>query len=282
MIETAQQFGADQNLIGVLTEPDGGPQPAPIAFLLYNAGVIPRLGPHRLNVKLARALAAHGQTTLRLDLNGHGDSGRARADDGPDDPHVSDLKAAMNHLQATRGITRFALIGICSGAVLAYNVSLADPRVAAVMMFDGFWFRTRWSRMVRHWKRLREKSPPDALQAMRNQLSRLLGLRPRVDGPVTGVYGAGQGPARFEFAAALQRLVDRGTAVFVVYSGSILDYYCYAAQFHHAFVGEPWLAAVRCEFRPDIDHSFVSLQTQQRLVDLVSGWLPEVKRAAGQ
>jgi len=280
-IETPQQFGSEGHLLGMLTEPGNAPGRPELVFLLYNAGVIPRQGPHRLNVRLARALAAQGQSTLRLDLGGHGDSGRARSDDGDlDDPAVADLKAAMDHLQATRGVRRFAVIGICSGAVAAYRLSVADARIAGVMMFDGFWYRTRWSRLVRHWKRLREKSPREALRAAGNKLGKLLGLRPWTDGPTSDLFGAGNGPSRDEFSWAMQTLAQRRTAVFVVYSGSILDYYSYGAQFRHAFAGAPWLDQVKCQFRPDIDHSFVSLATQSRMGELVLGWVPEVQQAA--
>jgi hypothetical protein len=280
LIETPQQFGSEGHLVGVLTEPGDTPGRPELVFLLYNAGVIPRQGPHRLNVRLARALAAQGQSTLRMDLNGHGDSGRARSDDGEDDPAVADLKAAMNHLRDTRGVRRFAVIGICSGAVAAYRLSLADERVVGVMMFDGFWYRTRWSRLVRHWKRLREKPPREGARALVNKAAKLLGLRPWTDGPATDLFGAGNAPSRDEFSAAMQALMQRRAAVLVVYSGSILDYYSYAAQFGHAFAGASWLAQVRCQFRPDIDHSFASLATQARMADLVLGWLPDVQRAA--
>jgi dienelactone hydrolase len=281
VIETPLQFGSDGHLVGMLTEPGDAPGRPELVFLLCNAGVIPRQGPHRLNVRLARALAAQGQSALRLDLNGHGDSGRARSDDGDeDDPAVADLKAAMDHLQATRGVRRFAVIGICSGAVAAYRLSLADARIAGVLMFDGYWYRTRWSRLVRHWKRMREKSSGQALRAAGGKLARLLGLRPWSESPATNLFVAGNGPSRDEFSAAMQALVQRRTAVFVVYSGSILDYHSYHAQFRHAFAGASWLEQVQCQFRPDIDHSFVTLATQQRMVDLVRDWAPDVQRTA--
>lgn len=282
MIETPLQFGSEGHLIGMLTEPGEAPGRPELVVLLCNAGVIPRQGPHRLNVRLARALAALGQSALRLDLNGHGDSGRARSDDGDeDDPAVADLKAAMDHLQATRGVRRFAVIGICSGAVAAYRLSLADARIAGVLMFDGYWYRTRWSRLVRHWKRMREKSPGQALRAASGKAARLLGLRPWSESPDTNLFVAGNGPSREEFSAAMQALVQRRVAVSIVYSGSILDYYSYHDQFRHAFAGAPWLDQVQCQFRPDIDHSFVTLATQQRMVDLVRNWAPELLRAAG-
>ncbi len=50
------QFGPDDRMLGIWTPAQG--DPAPVACLLFNAGVIHRIGPHRINVKAARALAA--------------------------------------------------------------------------------------------------------------------------------------------------------------------------------------------------------------------------------
>ena len=56
MIETPMLFGPDGALVGVLTQPAPA-EGADLAFLMFNAGVISRKGPHRMNVKLARARA---------------------------------------------------------------------------------------------------------------------------------------------------------------------------------------------------------------------------------
>ena len=90
MQETVIQFGPDKGLLGILTTPadsvrvDG----APIAVII-NAGIVHRIGPFGLHVKMARQLAEAGYSTLRLDLSGLGDSqprteklgGENRADD---------------------------------------------------------------------------------------------------------------------------------------------------------------------------------------------------------
>ena len=73
-LERTIRFGSGERLLGIVT-----PAPQPLAgapvCLLFNAGVVHRIGPHRLNVKLARALAARGFTALRMD---HATARRAR------------------------------------------------------------------------------------------------------------------------------------------------------------------------------------------------------------
>ena len=61
MNEQTVVFGPEQHLVGTITQPaQAKPGHAAVLVLLTNAGVIPRIGPHRLNVKLARHLASMG------------------------------------------------------------------------------------------------------------------------------------------------------------------------------------------------------------------------------
>lgn len=279
MIETAVMFGPQSLLMGMLAQPQPG-APAPVAFLMFNAGVLPRIGPHRLNVKLARALAQAGQTSLRFDLSGQGDSGRA-VDASDSWTHAThDVRCAMDHLEQNFGIRRFALIGICSGAVTALTVAQLDPRVAGVLMFDGHWYPTRWSRPVRHWKRLCKLSLRRAAAAV---WRRLPGVTRTATGPVA-IDGQDDGsvsgnPPRAQFVGTLQALADRRVATFFVFSGSVIEYYSYANQFRDAFSHEAFFDKVRCDFRPEIDHTFISLEAQRQMIELVTGWVPEVHAA---
>jgi hypothetical protein len=280
LIETPQQFGAGSRLVGVLTQPEG--QGAPdVAFLLFNAGVIGRVGAHRINVKLARELARRGEVALRFDLSGRGDSRFALEAGQTQEQSVRDLQAAMEHVESSLGIRNFAVIGFCSGAMDAYWTSLVDTRVRAVLMFDGYWYRTRWTTPVRHWKRLVGSQLGAACAAAWRRMQALTGLARNV-APVKTLFSAGNNPPRGEFAGAMRQLVGRGVSVLLVYSGSVIDYYSYGAQFRQAFHGEPWLDHVRCAYRPDIDHMFLTLDTQSRIIDLVADWVPEVRSACNR
>ena len=63
----------DAPLMGMVTTPASG-DTAPVACLMLNMGAGYRIGPRRINVKLARRLAQHGISSLRMDLSGLGDS----------------------------------------------------------------------------------------------------------------------------------------------------------------------------------------------------------------
>jgi pimeloyl-ACP methyl ester carboxylesterase len=280
MTETPMLFGPDTALVGVLTQPAPGGS-ADLAFLMFNAGVISRKGPHRINVKLARALAQSGHTSFRFDLSGHGDSRNVDSEGDLQALAVRDLHSAMDHLAQNLGICRFALIGICSGAAYAFAAARVDSRVTGILMFDGHWYRTRWTLPVRNWKRFRAVSWAGAAAAVGRRIGGLFPTRsgPSMPTPLKPKTTLGNPPRR-EFVTSMQALADRGVAIFVVYSGSVVDYYSYAGQFRDAFAGEPFVSKVRCDFRPDFDHTLIALDVQRDLIALVCDWGAQLQRAS--
>ncbi|MFT3954888.1 MAG: alpha/beta hydrolase [Piscinibacter sp.] len=136
MLELAVSFGPGKHLSGTLALPDelGG---RPVGFIMLNAGVIHRIGPHRFNVRLARALADQGWPSLRFDLAGQGDSDNAPQVQAFERQIVADLRAAMDHLGRTAGVERFVIAGICSGAHRGLAVAQEDERVIGLV--DARW-----------------------------------------------------------------------------------------------------------------------------------------------
>ena len=59
MTEEAVLFGTTQSLVGILSQPprEEAPRGLP-AVILLNAGIVHRVGPNRLYVRMARELAA--------------------------------------------------------------------------------------------------------------------------------------------------------------------------------------------------------------------------------
>lgn len=281
LTEEPMVFGDEEQLVGVLTRPAVGDATVPV-FVFFNSGVLPRIGSHRINVKLARALAAEGVTSLRFDLSGQGDSRAAAAGGDFREQALRDLGAAMDHLQRLLGERcRFALFGVCSGATHAFRMAGRDPRVVAALMFDGFWYRSRWTLPMRHLKRLRSHSPASFAAMVWRRLARSAARgQPAATGAPQAAAQRVSNLPRDEFVRDLQKAVDRGAAMYFVYSGSVIDYYSYAGQFRHAFAGERFVDAVRCELHPDIDHTFVSLDVQRRTVRLLLDWLPDLRRVA--
>ena len=280
MTETPVLFGTDTSLVGVLTRPDSITSSA-VAYLMFNAGVLARIGPHRLHVKLARSLAEAGESSLRFDLSGQGDSRSAMTGSDYRAQAVRDIRDAMDHLESRFGFRHFALIGICSGAVNSFAAAREDTRIVGVLMFDGHNYSSRWSRPVRHWKRFRATGWASATAGLRRRLTALL-RSDAAPGREELVEQAdpSANPPRAEFARALQGLVDRSVAVFLIYSGTVIDYYSYANQFRDVFGREAFFRHVRCELHTAIDHTLISLEAQRRMITVVRDWTADVRRAS--
>ena len=163
MSEHATLLGAQQNLVGITTDPlstDNFPSRSSAVF--FNAGIIHRVGPSRLYVNIARRLAEVGCGSTRFDHAGFGDSA-ARCDDMPFEQSATlEGREIMDALQQSSGVDRFILIGLCSGAVTAFESALADPRVAGVVLINpqGFDESPEWNRYImnrgdahRYWNR---------------------------------------------------------------------------------------------------------------------------------
>lgn len=137
MKETALLFGPSRSLVGIVSEP-AEPRQADSrpAVLLLNAGLVHRVGPQRIYVKMARHLTILGFTVLRFDFSGIGDS-KARRDHLPFvDSSVAETCAAMDWLHRLRGVERFMVIGICSGAAVSFATACRDSRIVGVLLIN--------------------------------------------------------------------------------------------------------------------------------------------------
>ena len=138
--ETPASFGHDGRLFGVLSQAaTPRDERSQTAVLLLNVGGNYRVGPNRVYVKLARDLAAAGYRALRMDVSGIGDS---RLDEGFSSDRMyrgdatADVSAAIDML-LKRGCTRIFLLGICSGAYLAFQTALQDTRVNGQVIINA-------------------------------------------------------------------------------------------------------------------------------------------------
>jgi pimeloyl-ACP methyl ester carboxylesterase len=96
-----------------------------------------------MNVDLARDVAALGYVALRFDVAGLGDSPAApgtRENRIYTTDSVADLRSAMDLLERRCGVRRFVLVGLCSGAYLAYHTAIVDTRVAGQVLLSPYAF----------------------------------------------------------------------------------------------------------------------------------------------
>ena len=287
MTERIALFGEAKNLVGVVTQPEAGAGPAgDLAFVLLNAGVIHRIGPNRLNVKLARRLAGAGLTVMRFDLSGIGDSRASQSTLSFGEQAVADIRAAMDYLQANCGIKRFVLVGLCSGADNAYATS-HDDRVYGLVLLDPYAYPT-WKTSVR-FQLMRLRSPLWLASYVRKRVWRMVAGRrdaggaapPGVASGANAVSYVREKPRLADFAAGLRRVLDRGGAVTATYSGSSLRVINDARELDRVLRPFGLGGRVSCRLWPETNHTFTELGAQARLLDTIAAWAAELSGRGG-
>lgn len=271
MPELSRGFGEQGGLIGTVCVPAGGVtvvEESDLGVVLFNAGVVHRVGPHRVNVKLARALLGHGVPSIRFDLHGMGDSVRAGGALSHREQVTDDLRRAMDELQRETGVSRFALFGFCSGAMQSLYAAQTDPRVRRIVLYDGFAAPTPKSRWRFFMLRLRARGlgPSSISRVLRRAWKSLcarLSSRGRPDADM-----AASEPSLPELASAFGELARRGVDVVVLNAGADFSQFNYEEQAHEALVaaGMP-PGAARCGFLPGTDHVVTSRAAQHDFIE---------------
>lgn len=138
-VEEPVAAGSARDLYGVACRPAGGSMERGPAVLFVNTNYDHHGGWARRWVEIARAAARAGVTSLRVDLPGIGDS-PARAG-GPEVVLYS-----AHHVEATRDVAEtlaretgrpVLVVGLCSGAHLAFRAAAASEAIAGAVLFNN-------------------------------------------------------------------------------------------------------------------------------------------------
>ena len=110
MTEHAVAFPvASESLVGVFTAAEPSDDHGRPAIIFLNAGLLHRIGPNRLYVRMAREMAGRGFSSLRFDLSGIGDS-LPRTDGLPlRAAALRDVQDALDFLSRKRTLSSFIL-----------------------------------------------------------------------------------------------------------------------------------------------------------------------------
>ena len=269
MKETAVTFGSQAELLGVMTEPEGpsGPiGPPPPALIVLNAGLLHKVGPNRLSVELARAVAKSGFRVLRFDLSGIGDSKMISANVPIRERAVRDVQAAMNFFAEHHGIDRFLLAGLCSGSDNAHYTSLQDERVVGCIHLDGYCVRNAqyyakyYGGRLLSWRVLRSKLQP------RREIERVQGQRPAPNARTRKF------PSWEKLTDHFTVLTSRGLRLLCIYTGESRTYN-HKGQLREALHTVRFGDLLEEEFYPLAAHTFTSLASRRRVVMRVTEWL---------
>jgi pimeloyl-ACP methyl ester carboxylesterase len=286
MKERAVAFGKDRCLSGIVTEPEG--QGSHVGVLLLNAGILHRVGPALLHVRLARALAGEGFPVLRFDSSGIGES-EARSDAVPYEQRIVGEAQAGMDLLGELGTKRFVVFGICSGADNGFRVALGDERIVGAVLPAFLSFGSRGYLMERYFGQLltREfwlravQGGVDVRSTLRNAIQKLR-ASPSPSTPEPGDESQfWRMPPSEKVRSELRNLAARGVQLLFIYShGS-------PAEFNYRKILRPEQSALGEGAPIDVmvvkhtDHTFSPLHHQQRIVNAVVDWTKRVAARDG-
>lgn len=289
MTETALTFGDQGALVGVLTTPAGMRRRSDgHAVILLNSGIVHRVGVNRLYVKLARHLAALGVPALRFDFAGVGDSLHRRDGVGFVPAAIAETREAMGLVGPLTGADRFVLIGMCSGAVIAFRTALEDDRARAAVLINPLGHLHGEACLISQACLSKVRSRHYLRLGMRSSFRRSAWLRAltgRVDlVPVLGAFRKGfqlkRGPSQStdevgpaDAAREMMRLADRGVRLLEIHAEADegLDYVRLRLG---PRAEEIWRRpGMTYEVIKSANHTFTGLWAQRQLLASITEWV---------
>jgi pimeloyl-ACP methyl ester carboxylesterase len=279
MKEKAVQFGTSCVLTGIRTEPDADARRAGApGVIMLNSGILHRVGACRLHVHLARALADAGFHTLRFDFSGIGDSEARKDTLSFEESAPLEVMEAMDYLGKTAGVENFVLVGLCSGADVAFHAAVRDERVVGLCQLDAWPYKTLRHKLHHYGPKLGR--PQSWANFIRRQVSRAM--------PAPAPASAGseladldlptyvrECPPREFVAEKLRELMARHVELFHIYSGGQEDYN-YEKQFENAFSDVSFGERLCVRYLPDADHIFTGLEHQREVIGRITVWLTQL------
>jgi pimeloyl-ACP methyl ester carboxylesterase len=280
VVEQALLLGPRKSLVGVVTPASAQAMVAEAPFVvILNAGIIHRVGPNRMHVLLARALAAAGFGVLRVDLSGLGDS-EARDDALPPlDATMADIREILDMLEATRGVRRVVLVGLCSGADHSIIYAGGDERVVGVALMDPSIPRTLGYYVHHYGHRALGLRAWLNLMLGRHPVWRALKRRLRGTPGEAHAEGEARGPSledpkvRAFLQNAYGRALGNGVQMLAVLTADRQRQHNYRRQLLDAFPQLSFGPQLWLEYFKECDHTFSSAANRARLIGLVEAWM---------
>lgn len=273
--EAVFQYGENHSGFGILTTPaeaqgTGGNTPL---CIIFNAGLLHRSEPYRLNTLLARQLASQGFTTLRIDLAGKGDSRTRDSRTSNRESVAMDWAAIKTALASSVSADQtFVLMGLCSGADNAVKLALDDAQVRGVILLDPLCPRDKQFYLRRALQKL--FSPMVLMQLLGYLAGKIKGLfnREAVDAsPQSNLRDA---PTDEELVQALLALERREGSVLAIFTSYAYGYYNQAGQLGKvlSLSGSDFCR----EFHwPEMSHLYALQSHREKLIATISSWMTE-------
>ena len=289
LTEEPLQFGEGGRLFGILTLPRMPPRNAqelPV-FVYLSAGLLHRVGPYRLHVRLARELAQMGFSSLRIDLAGTGDSPR-RLGLTNQQSVAADFEEILGVLESRLGRLPLVLAGLCSGANNAVRLTLKEPRVIGMVLLDpicfpddGFRARTvvmKYTNPAEYIAWLKHGEYVAWLKRRFKALTIPRGEKQEDDNSADAVTFQDL-PTREQLRAAFESIREREGRVLSVFTQAALQYYNQAGQLGRVLGVDGYEQFCTELFWPQAEHTYTLELHRRRLIEEIKTWAGDYIRS---
>jgi len=273
LTEEPLQFGEGGRLFGILTLPSVPPcnaQALPV-FVFLNAGLLHRVGPYRLYVRLVRHLAQMGFSSLRVDLAGRGDSPE-RFGLTNQQSVAADYEEIVGVLESRLGRLRLVLGGLCSAADNVIRLARADQRVIGMLLLDPVCslddgFRARAVIM-------KYTNPARYLVWLKRRLNLLATLPGENwnDSEMIDPLTLRDAPTGEQLRAAFEAICERRGRVLSVFTQYATQYYNQLGQLGRTLDVVGYQRFCTEIFWPQMAHTFTLELHRRRLIEEIKNW----------
>lgn len=271
MIEQAYIFGENDTLTGITTEDDSASvNNNDIAVIILNSGLLHKPGPFRLSTTLSREIAKLGMVTFRFDLSGIGDSKKHKDVRVREDQILGDIQEAMNFIGRKKGINKFIILGICTGADNTHKIAVIDDRVVGAVFMDGYAYPTVKYHMKEWQPRLLRplKLASHTVRLIRRFFS---SQKEKYDDSRKENY-FWELPPKQKTEAELREFVDRGMNMLFIFTGSWVTF-LYPQQMNDSFSSIDFKGRLQVDYLKNASHLYVASKSRERVIQVILQWL---------
>ena len=279
--EQIVQFGPKRSLCGVVTRPAG--QATRLPVIIFNTGIIHRVGHHRIYVTLSRKLAAEGHPVIRFDFGGVGDSPIQYEDMPTLDGNLASIDDVCNWVEQNLGQSRVILMGLCSGADHSIIYASKHKQVAGVVLLDPSIPRTfrfyvndfmRRARRPKVWTNLATGQGKTWARIRRMGVRPDPRIEPEVQGDEPFAPAELESPEAIEFLESTYRnAIENGTELLAVFTGGHYYQHNYRRQILDALPNVDFKNQLELHYYAESDHTFTYERDRERLFTVLDNWL---------
>lgn len=277
MIEIPLQYGENGCQFGIMTTPDSEQNDAetPTVFIFLSAGLLHRAGPHRLHVRLARALAQTGTSSFRIDFSGIGES-QPRSGVDYQQSVEADFQDILTVLDAQLGRVSVVLVGLCSGADNAIRLAAVSERVVGLILLDPVCEKSASFNKHALKFRLRALSTKlwdfsRYLPWLQRQLKRLFRSNEESEDEVDNL-SIRDIPTSHQLRCALESIRDRDGRVISIFTEYALRYYNQLGQLKSVMEIDEYDSFCTEVFWPHAEHNYPIESHRRQLIDEIVSW----------